>query len=333
MSVPFSALFLVVLCALPVRAEQVLLPATVTVRVGARVTVDEARVELPGGEQRVLEPGDRVHLPPGCNVVLAEGEARSYTGGLTLARHGGEIVAVLEVDTDTYLAGVVASEMGDDAPRDALRAQAVAARTMVALGRDRHPEGGWPLCDLTHCQSFRGVTTSEAAMAAVRDTAGLVLAVDGTVVEAPFHSTCGGDTLSSEAIWGTDQAHLRGVHDRRTDRSPWCAASPHGEWTAAVTAADLPDPTTDPVRFHSEVGHRHGWNVVRSHGFSVTPLHWHGTNVWLLQGTGLGHRVGLCQHGAIARASDGWTYEAILAAYYPGTRLLRLKTEARSTPP
>ena len=305
------------------------LPQTVTVRIGARLDLGEIQIEYPDGTTAStgLAPGERLALPPGTLLTMVEGDVRGYNGTLTVRRSDRGVEAWLDVPLDAYLAGVVASEMGATAPRAALEVQAIVSRTLIALGRDRHPEGAWHLCDLTHCQSFRGVPEAPVVWDAVRATRGQVLAVDGAVVEAPFHSTCGGRTLASEEVWGTRESHLHGVDDGRGDGTSWCSGSPHGEWTAAVAAEGLPDPTTDPERFRTEVGRHHGWGLVKSNRFTPTALQWKDRPIWLLQGRGLGHGVGLCQQGAIGRASEGATAARILASYFPGVEVITLTQE------
>ncbi len=292
----------------------------VWLRVGARLALDQVRVSLPDGSQRTLGQAlrEEVELPPGSTVELVPGDVRRYTGRLVVERFGEETVAHLRSPRDAYLAGVVVSELGEGGPTAALRAQAVASRTLLAVAGDRHPEGDWTLCDLTHCQSFRGETVADAAHRAVADTADRVLTVGGAPVEAPFHSTCGGQTLAAAQVWGNALSHLPGVPDRREDGSAYCGGSPHGAWVAAVVGDDLPDPGEEVDRFRLEVGRRHGWNLVKSNRFAATLLTFHGRRIWWLEGEGLGHGVGLCQQGALARALEGADLDAILEAYFPG---------------
>ena len=296
------------------------LPERVTVRIGARLQLDEVRVSLPGGTIRVLgrDLRDELELPPASTVELVPGDDRVYVGSLVVEQGGEGTVAHLTLDRDDYLAGVVVSEMGGEAPGAALGAQAVASRSLLTRG-DRHPGDPWTLCDLTHCQSFRGITDLDAARRAVEDTADRVLVDGGLPVEAPFHSTCGGRTLASARIWGTVAPHLPGVSDLRPDGTAYCDHSPHGAWTAAVMSTDLPDPEQEPDLFRLAVGRLHGWNVVKSNDFVARLLPWKGGGVWWLEGTGLGHGVGLCQQGAIGRALAGQGLDEILGAYFPGT--------------
>ncbi len=301
------------------------LPDLVTVRIGARLSLTTVHVDLPDGRQLALDGQHpaRITLPPGSRVRLTADDERSYHGLLVVEQSNGETIATLILDRQAYLAGVLVSEMGASAPAAALEAQAVVARTLLAVSADRHPGEPGNLCDLTHCQSFRGVTESSAASEAVSATAGRVLTIMGRVVEAPYHSTCGGRTLASADVWGHETSHLCGVSDRRPDGTAYCAASPHGTWRAVVADDDLPDPRLEAERFRTAVGRRLGWNLVKSNRFTATRITAHGRAEWLLEGMGLGHCVGLCQQGAIGRAIDGASAAEILVAYYQGATAAR----------
>jgi stage II sporulation protein D len=296
------------------------LPSHVRVRIGARLTLDQVRVTLPDGTTRTLGQALRgsVELPTGSRVTLVPGDVRRYVGTLVVERTGEGTVAHLRIPVDDYLAGVVASEMGATGPEAALRAQAVVSRTLLVVGGDRHPEGAWDLCDLTHCQSFRGLTDADSAVRAVAETADRVMTLGGAPVEAPFHSTCGGATLAAAGVWGTAHPHLPGVSDQRADGTAYCDGSPHGDWVAAVAGQELPDPGDEVDRFRLEAGRRHGWNLVKSNRFTATPLTFDEQRIWWLEGRGLGHGVGLCQQGAMGRARAGADADEILRAYFPG---------------
>jgi len=317
-----STALLAVVIAVPVVAD------TVLVRIGSRLDLGEIAVVLPDGSRRTMGPGQQLHLPEGSRVTLAEGETRSYLGDLHTRTRDGATEAWLEVPLDAYLAGVVLAEIGADAPQAALEAQAIVSRTLAVLGRDRHPEGPWILCDLTHCQSFRGAVDDRDVWQAVGSTAGQILTAAGVAAEAPFHSTCGGHTLDAWDVWGGEPSHLEGAPDLRPDGTPWCSESPHGAWTAAVAAAGLPDPRTEAENFRTEVGRRHGWNLVKSNRFDVIELAWREEPIWLCEGRGLGHGVGLCQQGAIARARAGATAAEILRAYFPAAEVGAAPTES-----
>lgn len=126
--------------------------------------------------------------------------------------HNGE-------NMEDYLVGVVEAEMPTSWPSEALKAQAVAARSYAALncGRlDNSPR--------TQAWVGKGLQT-DAARRAVAETRGQVVTYGGQIVQAFFHSTSGGHTENNENVWGgSPLAWLRGV------ASPWESDSPHWTW-------------------------------------------------------------------------------------------------------
>lgn len=115
---------------------------------------------------------------------------------------------------EEYIAGVVPNEIGNYSPTEALKAQAVAARTHAVnlLLYNRHTRDGYDLCNGTHCQVYRGKYQRNVAIEeAVVETAAEVMTILGRVADATYHSSCGGKTDSSQAIWnGSPILHLSG---------------------------------------------------------------------------------------------------------------------------
>jgi peptidoglycan hydrolase-like amidase len=131
------------------------------------VTVSGSQVELVAQDNRI-RLGALV-----CEVVTLRGPvlltvdalSRRYTGLVTLHSHRGHLQAVHTVDVETYLVGVVEGEM-DNAPPAAIRAQAVVSRTFAAAAQlsPRHADA--QVCDLTHCQLYRGETLNPSGSVA-----------------------------------------------------------------------------------------------------------------------------------------------------------------------
>ncbi len=148
---------------------------------------------------------------------------------------------VSEMDLEEYIKGVVASEMPGEFETEALRAQAIAARTyamsrMAMFSDAGHPDhSSAPLCDGVHCQVYRSMEEiknikSSDWMAkywskisdAVESTRGMVMIYDNELVNQPlFHSTSGGKTENSEDVFTTAVPYLRSVE------SPYEAEAPH----------------------------------------------------------------------------------------------------------
>jgi stage II sporulation protein D len=155
---------------------------------------------------------------------------------------------VNDIGLDSYLRGVVPIEMPSSWPAEALKAQAIAARS-YAVYRLHPGEGSFDLYDDTRSQVYRGVEAERAATdAAISATAGTVLKSGSAVVNAMFHSTGGGATEHNENVFvsATGQivsapvSYLRGSPDRAPDGTPYDAGAPLATWkTATYTKAAL----------------------------------------------------------------------------------------------
>jgi peptidoglycan hydrolase-like amidase len=118
---------------------------------------------------------------------------RRFHGRLDVTSTGGELVPVVSMDLETAVASVVAAEQMVSTPLEALKAQAVAARSFLVAARGRHH--GFDFCDTTHCQFLREPPAADhPAAGAARETAGLVLAFRGAPIAAFYSASCGGRT-------------------------------------------------------------------------------------------------------------------------------------------
>jgi len=144
-------------------------------------------------------------------------ESRTYRGDMEFRIDDkGKLTVINELPVEVYLRGVVSSEMSVSFPLEALKAQAVAARSNVMrkIGI-YHQEQHFDVCDDEHCQVYRG-TVREAIPTdqAVAETHGTVLIYEDKICDAPFFSTCGGHTENNDNVWsGEPVPHLRGVLD------------------------------------------------------------------------------------------------------------------------
>ena len=118
---------------------------------------------------------------------------REFHGRLEIRPRGAELLAIVEMDRETAVASIVAAELPGGTPLEALKAQAVAARSFLAAAGHRHE--GFDFCDTTHCQFLREPPKAGSAAArAAEDTRGLALAYQGRVVAALYSADCGGHT-------------------------------------------------------------------------------------------------------------------------------------------
>ena len=283
---------------------------------------------------------------------------------MTFEARDGKLAIVNEIGLEDYVRGVVANEMRHDWPAEALKAQAVIARTLAIRGLGAHRSDGFDVCDGSHCQVYRGAgAETPATDAAVRSTAGMILTWHGSPIMSLYGSCCGGMTAAAFGAGSLGNTPYLKVQKDTLNGSQACRASPHFDWAYAFDAGALAsalntDSRTSPgshlrdvrvIRYDSSgraeymlidgdrerqvdayacwnvICRQLGWGGMKSIRFSVE----RNGRAYQFRGHGLGHGIGLCQWGALARAKAGWTFSRILAFYYPGAKLGRASVENR----
>lgn len=233
---------------------------------------------------------------------------RRFQGTLEVASRGGALEAVVSLDIETAVASVAAAESPPGAPPEALKAQAVVARSYYLATRGRH--AGFDFCDTTHCQFLRDPALDTSA---ARETAGLMLLCRAAPVAALYSASCGGRTKSLEEIG----LPARGYPYYSVD----CEACRREarEWTARFSGPDAERlrarPRSEAVRL--EIVRRLGWNALPGNNYQIEGEE----DGVLLRGRGSGHGVGLCQQGAAAMAATGVDFRGILNRYFPATTI------------
>lgn len=146
--------------------------------------------------------------------------ARLYAGQLNLQPNAyGTYTLVNKVPLETYLRGVVPHEIGTNAPKAAVEAQAILARTYALRNLRRFATDNYQLCADTHCQVYNGLNgTAANTDKAIAATRSMVLTYENELVDALYSSTTGGVTASFSDIWnGEDRPYLRPVVDTPTN--------------------------------------------------------------------------------------------------------------------
>jgi len=171
----------------------------------------------------------------------------TYRGALTLVLGASTVNVVNTVALDQYLRGVVPAEMPVSWPKEALRAQVIAARS-YAFKELNPTTGTYDMFDDTRSQIYRGIGAERPATdALIAAEPGAVIRSGGTVIKAFFFSTGGGATENNEYVFvtkggkpGTKVAYLRGIADRNAFGVPYDAAAPYYHWTSStLTRAQL----------------------------------------------------------------------------------------------
>jgi stage II sporulation protein D len=169
------------------------------------------RVSGAGGS---FEGTGAVELTPADDWPTVVG-ARSYRGRFTLRVSGGELLVINQLGMEDYLRGVVPVEMGPyQFPElEALKAQAVAARTYAVAHLGDHGDEGWDICSTPACQAYHGVGAEHSLTdRAVLETAGIIATFEGRPIDAMYTSTCGGHTEDAAALFpARAQPYLTGV--------------------------------------------------------------------------------------------------------------------------
>jgi stage II sporulation protein D len=308
----------------------------------------------------------RLRAEPIGDALLAVGSRpdalKPYRGALEWQARGERLLTINHVRLDDYLKAVLPAEVPPRFHPEALKTQAVAARSFTLRRLNRHRDGGYDLCDTEHCQLYGGAAVEHpATSAAVEATVGEVLWHDGRVFEALYSGNCGGHTAPNEQVGFGSVAltPLQGTLDWDEQAGRYyCDIAPNARWSLTLTPEELKrafpeagNPKALRIEKRATSGHvaeltlegdratlqitgmlfrqRLGTTRIRSLLFTMEPE----GNGWRIAGRGAGHGIGLCQWGAQGRALAGQDYRTILEAYYPSTTLGTLPAAPTASAP
>lgn len=268
-------------------------------------------------------------------------------------QNGIDVVAKLDIET--YLAGVLPSEMPLAWPLEALKAQAVVSRSYMKNIMNSRKAENYHMEASIHDQVYKAINLvgmnpkyRSKLDKALKLTQGQYLVNSkGQVYRSFYHADCGGQTEEPIHVWGIKQSN-------GTVKDPFCPQSPKGQWTFEIKRSQLKNLLADRLGIYSSslkgllVTQRTasgriaqlailyegrlpkhlsaqdfreivGYNKLKSTNFK---FQWFGETL-KVSGKGHGHGVGLCQWGARSAALSGYSYRKILSRYYPKTRLIR----------
>lgn len=293
---------------------------------------------------------------PSSPIVAPTSTQRTVTDALPEFQFPAGFMSSLEVEVwlteprriesvalEEYVSGVVAAEMSADFPDEALKAQAIAARTYIVRHLLNNP--GEPVTDTTQQQAYtsrdiaQNLAGFDRIQAATLATAGQILLYEDEPIEALYFSTSNGYTANGEDYYeGANLPYLRSV------ASPWDEAiSPQYEQTQTFSAAqvrrllDLTEQQLAEMTITQRTSggyvqtvtagrqQRTGRAVREALGLASADFTWSfdGDHVTFTT-LGYGHGVGMSQYGARGMAADGNRYQEILAYYYPSTELVTI---------
>lgn len=271
---------------------------------------------------------------------------------------------VFEIEIEEYIKGVVAGEMPASFELEALKAQAVAARTYMLFkikknssNPEQHPDA--PICTGIHCQVYysKDMLLEKYSQdwfdkywnkidIAVELTRGEILTYDNKVIEPLFHSTSGGKTENSEEVFGTFMPYLRSVESPYEEASPKLNASvtiPIDEFIKKLSDEyGILDLTEKNLKSKISLLEMSEGGKIKSlkigdkvlTGRDIRSLYnLNSANFRFVQSkdsieiitTGYGHGVGMSQYGANGMAKKGYDYASILKHYYTGVEIIKFK--------
>lgn len=272
-----------------------------------------------------------------------------FRGHLEIANIDNKhLIVVNEVNLEAYVAGLVNAEMPHNWPIEALKAQAVVARTYALWQKERHLNQYYDMDANFMDQVYIGADAEDRrGWEAVNATHGEIITYEGKPILAMYHSICGGETENSEDAIGYKYPYLRAV------KCNFCRIAPHFYWHYAIGLKSF------AYKLIAK-----GYNVSEVYGFEVlkrsrtqrvmiarivtnngnidvdgvtlrgiigydklrSTLFWfHIKNDTILfDGKGFGHGVGMCQWGAYGMAKKGYTYRQIIHYYYKNVRIEKI---------
>jgi len=247
--------------------------------------------------------------------------SRRYEGVLEIKAAAGELVPVVSMDLELAVASTVQAETNPGTPAEALKAQAVVSRSYLSANLGRHKN--FDFCDLTHCQALREPPrANSAAWQAAAATQGLVLTYEGKPVTSMFTRSCGGRTRTPQEL-GLRQAE----YPYFSVACEVCGKDPV-RWTRRLTGEDASVLSTKGESGRLAICRRLGWNAVPSNNFVAREEN----GEVILEGTGQGHGIGLCQRGAAFLAGQSSDFRDILIHYFPKTKIESLDSGTAALP-
>lgn len=251
----------------------------------------------------------------GTRIKLqSEKRKRELSGRVEITPQSKQLMIVATVTEKTYLAITLASETVAGEPLQYLIALSVLQRNYLQTHRNRHQPHA-DLCDNTHCQRADNIHPSKTIERAVAKAKYLQL-VAGQAYPCYYSANCGGQTLTPQQVWNSNELGYSTVICNFCKRGQW------NRWTRTTKATSeveqliqqAPPPPFINDDFKIAIGRVIGFNVVLSN--TVDKIERREGEFWF-SGRGFGHRVGLCCAGAITLAKRGKSAAEILRTYFP----------------
>ena len=181
-------------------------------------------------------------------IVMFNGQKYRYRGNIEvdIDKEQGKLNVINIIGIEEYLYGVLKKEISPNWPAEALKAQAVAARTFAIFNMNKYIDKGYNICASTNSQAYGGVNHEDPLTnRAVDETRGVIITYKGEPINAVYHSDSGGYTEDSENVWGSFLPYLRSVKSKFEEK----VSPPYHTWSYYISEKDL----TEKLR---EQGHK-----------------------------------------------------------------------------
>ncbi|MBI4712122.1 MAG: SpoIID/LytB domain-containing protein, partial [Planctomycetes bacterium] len=325
----------------------------ITVKVvGNEVVLGDAMVD---GDDIVIVPDSPSNLMY-LRTIPVKGETvltRPYRGRLRIKIADDKINITNIIDLESYLPGVVSSEMDENWPAESLAAQAITARSFafyrIKQSKLRSAVLDYDLTDDIFSQVYRGEErTGPKTRQAVESTRGVIMLYDARIFNCLYHDTCAGHTEPGNLVFG-----LTAIAPLSGKPCGFCTHSKHTNWQLRLTQQEIisglkleDTKTIESIRVTKTAPGGHalevalkipnreeeilmnaqkfrialGPNRLRSTMFRIEKI----GNDFVFTGHGWGHAVGLCQEGARGMSNKGYTPLQILEYYYPEVKVVKI---------
>lgn len=298
-----------------------------TIRV---LIVNEAYPYIPAKNERVVRLGSM----KGDLLVMGA----HYSGNINVWRGRNGLYIVNELPIEDYIKDVVAVEVNKDWDMEALKAQAVVSRTYALYQKKTNGNRLYHIASSVIDQLYKGNNHDVRIAYAVEATSGEVLTYNNRLIEAFYHSTCGGMTESPEEVFGMHYPYLKPVKSN-------CDLSPYAVWERNISRDEIEESLkvsevqSITIKYFTSTGRVKqleiltnrgstimnatdfrktlGWKRIPSTFFRISSYN----DSFVFEGKGYGHGVGLCQWCALKMSKEGKNYKEILSYFYPGTTM------------
>ncbi|TGL57948.1 SpoIID/LytB domain-containing protein [Leptospira ognonensis] len=281
------------------------------------------------------------------NGDYLEYKGSRYRGIIEIKPTNGKVLIINIVNLEQYLMAVVPSEVPASWPMEALKAQAVCARTYVIREMLARKKQMYDVDTTTNTQVYLGMTKeNQNTTRAVSDTQGLILLHNGAPIQSFFHSNSGGITEDPQNVWGNKVEYLKSVrsdYDKEGENYSWEEKISPAQITTSLSSLGLGEIqdivvvnrfTTSRVNEIDIIGTKGSKRIkgtelrkllgavkLKSTRFGIRR---EDDGNFFVKGLGSGHGVGLSQWGSYAMAKENFNYREILNHYYKGIDFARM---------